>query len=50
MHRRTLMAALASTPLATTPLATLRAQPAWPTQGVRLVVPFAAGGPTVPPG
>ena len=46
MHRRTLMAALASTPLATTPLATLRAQPAWPTQGVRLVVPFAAGGPT----
>ncbi|MFN6954823.1 MAG: Bug family tripartite tricarboxylate transporter substrate binding protein [Acetobacteraceae bacterium] len=28
------------------PLLPARAQPAWPTQSVRMVVPFAAGGPT----
>ncbi len=45
MHRRTLLFAGATTLAA--PLATPAvAQPAWPTQSVRLVVPFAAGGPT----
>ena len=42
MHRRTLLAGLAAAPLAAPALA----QPAWPSQSVRLVVPFAAGGPT----
>ncbi len=42
MHRRSLIASLAALPLAAPALA----QPAWPSQGMRLVVPFAAGGPT----
>jgi tripartite-type tricarboxylate transporter receptor subunit TctC len=42
MKRRSLLAASAATLL---PLPAL-AQPAWPSQPVRLVVPFAAGGPT----
>jgi tripartite-type tricarboxylate transporter receptor subunit TctC len=41
MHRRSLLAAAAI--LSAT---SLRAQPAWPNQPIRLIVPFAAGGPT----
>ena len=40
MHRRSLLAAAAILPGAA------RAQPAWPSQPIRLIVPFAAGGPT----
>lgn len=39
MHRRVLIASLLATPA-------LAQQQAWPSQPVRLVVPFAAGGPT----
>ncbi len=46
MHRRTLLANMAAAPMAAyAPLSAL-AQPGWPAQSVRLVVPFAAGGPT----
>lgn len=41
MHRRRLLAAAAILPAAS-----VRAQPAWPNQPIRLIVPFAAGGPT----
>ena len=40
LQRRTLLAAAAALPLA------VRAQPAWPTKPVRIVVPFTAGGTT----
>jgi tripartite-type tricarboxylate transporter receptor subunit TctC len=40
MYRRTLMAAAAAAPFAA------QAQAEWPSQPVRMVVPFAAGGPT----
>ena len=47
LNRRTLLAGLAAAPLAAAPLrAPALAQAPWPTQNVRLVVPFAAGGPT----
>ena len=43
MHRRALLGGLAAVPL----LSTAHAQaPVWPSQPARLVVPFAAGGPT----
>ncbi|MBL6077366.1 tripartite tricarboxylate transporter substrate binding protein [Belnapia sp. T18] len=41
MHRRSLLAAAAILPASS-----VRAQPAWPNQPIRLIVPFAAGGPT----
>ncbi|MBL6454352.1 tripartite tricarboxylate transporter substrate binding protein [Belnapia sp. T6] len=41
MNRRSLLAAAAILPATS-----LRAQPAWPNQPIRLIVPFAAGGPT----
>ncbi|MCS6890159.1 MAG: tripartite tricarboxylate transporter substrate binding protein [Rhodovarius sp.] len=44
MKRRSLLAAAGLAPFAAA--APLGAQPAWPTQPVRMVVPFAAGGPT----
>ena len=43
MHRRSLLAGLAVAPALASPAL---AQVAWPNQSVRLVVPFAAGGPT----
>ncbi|WP_241667019.1 Bug family tripartite tricarboxylate transporter substrate binding protein [Muricoccus nepalensis] len=47
VQRRHLLAALAAAPLATPALiGPARAQGAWPSAPVRLVVPFAAGGPT----
>ncbi|MDB5373581.1 MAG: tripartite tricarboxylate transporter substrate binding protein [Belnapia sp.] len=40
MHRRSLLTAAAAIPIEAW------AQPAWPSQPIRLIVPFAAGGPT----
>ncbi len=43
LRRRALLTLLAAPALATAPA---RAQPAWPTQSISLVIPFAPGGPT----
>ena len=45
VDRRTILGAVALAPFAAVPRAHAQAL-AWPTQPVRLVVPFAAGGPT----
>ncbi|MBR0656400.1 Bug family tripartite tricarboxylate transporter substrate binding protein [Plastoroseomonas arctica] len=46
IQRRSILGAAALMPFATTPLGALAQAPAWPAQPVRMVVPFAAGGPT----
>jgi tripartite-type tricarboxylate transporter receptor subunit TctC len=46
MHRRSLLSLAAAGGAAALLPVAAQAQPAWPTQPVRLVVPFAAGGPT----
>ncbi len=42
-HRRTILAGLAGVPLVT-PLMAARAQAAWPSRPIRIVVPFGLGG------
>jgi tripartite-type tricarboxylate transporter receptor subunit TctC len=46
MHRRTLLGAPALLAASALPAAPARAQAEWPTRPIRLILPYAAGGPT----
>jgi tripartite-type tricarboxylate transporter receptor subunit TctC len=46
IERRSILGAAALAPFAAVPFGARAQAPAWPTQPIRMVVPFAAGGPT----